>query len=55
MRRIKLPLALPYIMSGIRSMATMTIALAGIASFIGAGGDHIRIGTHHEHDHPCSN
>lgn len=38
MRRIKLPLALPYIMSGIRSMATMTIALAGIASFIGAGG-----------------
>lgn len=55
MRRIKLSLALPYIMSGIRSMATMTIALAGIASFIGAGGDHIRIGTHHEHDHPCSN
>lgn len=36
--RIKLPLALPVIMSGIRSMATMTIALAGIASFIGAGG-----------------
>lgn len=26
------------IMNGIRSMATMTIALAGIASFIGAGG-----------------
>ena len=25
-------------MNGIRSMATMTIALAGIASFIGAGG-----------------
>lgn len=38
MRRVKLPLALPYVMSGIRSMATMTIALAGIASFIGAGG-----------------
>src|SRR5699024_5374110 len=36
--RIRLPLALPVIMSGIRSMATMTIALAGIASFIGAGG-----------------
>ena len=36
--KIKLPLALPVIMSGIRSMATMTIALAGIASFIGAGG-----------------
>jgi len=38
LRKIKLPLALPYIMSGIRSMATMTVALAGIASFIGAGG-----------------
>ena len=36
--RIELPLAAPVIMSGIRSMATMTIALAGIASFIGAGG-----------------
>lgn len=38
LRRIKLPLAMPVIMSGIRSMATMTVALAGIASFIGAGG-----------------
>lgn len=36
--KIKLPLALPVIMSGIRSMVTMTIALGGIASFIGAGG-----------------
>ena len=36
--RIKLPLAFPVILSGIRSMVTMTIALAGIASFIGAGG-----------------
>ncbi|WP_246599566.1 ABC transporter permease/substrate-binding protein [Gordonibacter massiliensis (ex Traore et al. 2017)] len=36
--RIELPLAAPVIMNGIRSMATMTIALAGIASFIGAGG-----------------
>ena len=36
--KIKLPLALPVVMSGIRSMVTMTIALAGIASFIGAGG-----------------
>ena len=35
--KIKLPLALPVIMSGIRNMVTMTIALAGIASFIGAG------------------
>ena len=36
--RIRLPLALPVIFSGIRNMVTMTIALAGIASFIGAGG-----------------
>lgn len=36
--RVKFPLALPVIMSGIRNMAVMTIALAGIASFIGAGG-----------------
>ena len=36
--KIKIPLALPVVMSGIRSMVTMTIALAGIASFIGAGG-----------------
>lgn len=36
--KIKIPLAMPVIMSGIRNMATMTIALAGIASFIGAGG-----------------
>ncbi len=36
--RVKLPLALPVIMSGIRNMVVMTIALAGIASFIGAGG-----------------
>ncbi|WP_106404297.1 glycine betaine ABC transporter substrate-binding protein [uncultured Clostridium sp.] len=36
--KIKLPLAMPVILTGLRSMATMTIALAGIASFIGAGG-----------------
>ena len=36
--KVRLPLAMPVIMSGIRSMVTMTIALAGIASFIGAGG-----------------
>ena len=36
--KIKLPLAMPVIVSGIRNMVTMTIALAGIASFIGAGG-----------------
>lgn len=36
--KVKLPQAMPVIISGIRNMAVMTIALAGIASFIGAGG-----------------
>ena len=36
--KIKLPLAMPVILAGIRNMAVMTIALGGIASFIGAGG-----------------
>ncbi len=36
--RIQLPLAFPVIFSGFRTMVVMTIALGGIASFIGAGG-----------------
>lgn len=36
--RVQLPLALPVIFAGFRTMVIMTIALAGIASFIGAGG-----------------
>ena len=36
--KIQFPLALPVIIAGIRNMMVMTIALAGIASFIGAGG-----------------
>lgn len=36
--RVKLPLALPVMLSALRTMIVMTIALAGIASFIGAGG-----------------
>lgn len=36
--KIKIPLAMPVIMSGVRNMTVMTLALAGIASFIGAGG-----------------
>ncbi|MDR5658464.1 ABC transporter permease [Serpentinicella sp. ANB-PHB4] len=36
--RIRLPLALPIIFSGFRTMVIMTIALGAIASFIGAGG-----------------
>lgn len=35
---IRFPLALPVIFSGFRTMVVMTIALGGIASFIGAGG-----------------
>lgn len=35
---IEIPLALPVIIAGFRTMVVMTIALAGIASFIGAGG-----------------
>ncbi|MFP4366994.1 MAG: ABC transporter permease/substrate-binding protein [Bacteroidales bacterium] len=36
--RVRWPLALPTILSGFRTMVVMTIALAGLASFIGAGG-----------------
>ena len=36
--KVKLPLAMPVLVSGIRNMAVMTIALSGISSFIGAGG-----------------
>lgn len=36
--KIKIPLAFPIIFSAIRNMFVMTIALAGIASFVGAGG-----------------
>lgn len=36
--KIQLPLAFPVILAGFRTMVIMTIALGGIASFIGAGG-----------------
>ena len=36
--KINFPLALPVILAGVRNMAVMTIALSGVASFIGAGG-----------------
>ena len=36
--KIELPLALPIIFAGFRSMVVMVIAMTGIASFIGAGG-----------------
>lgn len=35
---IRMPLALPVIISGFRNMVVMIIAMGGIASFIGAGG-----------------
>lgn len=38
MFRIRLPLAFPVIWTGFRNMVVMIIAMAGIASFIGAGG-----------------
>lgn len=38
MTRIKLPLALGVIIAGVRNMVVMTISVAAIASFIGAGG-----------------
>lgn len=36
--KIKIPLAITIIIAGVRNMVVMTIALSGIASFIGAGG-----------------
>ena len=36
--KVQLPLALPVILSGFRTMVIMTISLGAIASFIGAGG-----------------
>lgn len=36
--KIKLPLAATVIVAGLRNMVVMTVALTGIASFIGAGG-----------------
>ena len=38
MLRVKVPLALVTILSGIRQMTVMTISMAGIASFVGASG-----------------
>ena len=36
--KVQLPMAMPIIVAGFRTMVVMTIALGGIASFIGAGG-----------------
>jgi osmoprotectant transport system permease protein len=36
--RVRVPLALPVIMAGIRTSAVLTIGIAAIAAYIGAGG-----------------
>ena len=38
LRRVKLPLALPVILTGLRSMTVMPISMCGLASYIGASG-----------------
>jgi osmoprotectant transport system permease protein len=38
LRRVELPLALPVIMNGVRSAVVLNIAIAAIATYIGAGG-----------------
>jgi osmoprotectant transport system permease protein len=38
LRMVELPLALPIIMAGVKSIAVMTIGIAAIAALIGAGG-----------------
>ena len=38
MTKVKLPIALPYMINGIRLATSMTIGLATIAAFVGAGG-----------------
>ena len=38
MRLVKIPLALPVIIAGIRTAATMNVGVATLAAFIGAGG-----------------
>jgi osmoprotectant transport system permease protein len=38
LRRIRLPLAAPVIMAGVRTAAVLTVGTATLAAFIGAGG-----------------
>ncbi len=38
LRRVELPLALPVIINGVRSAVVLNIAIAAIATYIGAGG-----------------
>ena len=47
--RVKLPMAAGVILAGVRNMVVMTISVAGIASFVGAGGLGVAVyrGNHH--------
>ncbi len=36
--KIELPLALPFIMAGIRTATVLTVGIATLATFVGAGG-----------------
>ncbi|WP_144511871.1 ABC transporter permease [Bacillus sp. FJAT-22090] len=38
LRQIELPLALPFIMAGIRTATVLTVGIATLATFVGAGG-----------------
>ena len=38
LRRVRVPLALPVIMAGVRTSVVLTIGIAAIAAYIGAGG-----------------
>ncbi len=38
LRRVRLPLALPVILTGLRSMTVMAVSMCGLASYIGASG-----------------
>lgn len=38
LRKIELPLALPFIMAGIRTATVLTVGVATLATFVGAGG-----------------
>lgn len=38
LKRIELPIALPFIMAGIRTATVLTVGIATLATFVGAGG-----------------
>lgn len=38
LKRIELPMALPFIMAGVRTATVLTVGIATLATFVGAGG-----------------